>query len=82
MFFVGEFATDRRATFWKVMGEYILLSSEKNPEDPGGVGDDIFDEPRLDDESPDSNLSNIPGFITPIAPTEEILFSTFLVCHW
>jgi len=82
-FFVGEFATDRRATSWKVMGEYILLSSEKNPEDPGGVGDDIFDEPlRLNGASPKVDLSNIPELIRPIVPTEETLFSKLLVCHW
>lgn len=81
MFFVGEFATDRRATSWKVIGEYILLSSEKNPEDPGGVGDDIFDEPRLDGTSLKVDLSNMPGLIKPIAPTVEILFSKLLVCH-
>lgn len=76
-FFVGEFATDRRATSWKVMGEYIFLSSRKIPEDPGGVGDDIFDE-RLDKMSPEIGFSNMPGLIRPIAPTEETLFSMFL----
>lgn len=83
-FFVGEFATDRRATSWKVIGEYILLSSEKNPEDPGGVGDDIFDESlRPDSASPVVSLSNIPGLIRPvIAPTEETLFPEHLAwCH-
>lgn len=80
-FFVGEFATDRRATSWKVMGEYILLSSGKTPEGPGGVGDDIFDE-RLDNISAEIGFSNMPGLIKPIALTEETLFSKFLVCHW
>lgn len=63
------------------MGEYILLSSGKIPEGPGGVGDDnIFDE-RLDKISPEIGFSNMPGLIRPIALTEETLFSTFLVCH-
>lgn len=83
-FFVGEFATDRRATSWKVIGEYILLSSEKNPEDPGGVGDDTFDESlRVDSASPKVGFSNMSVLIRPIAPTEETLFSKLLaICHW
>lgn len=64
------------------MGEYIRLSSGKYPDGPDGVGDDILDEPRLSKVSPEIGLSNMPGLIKPIVPTEETFFSKLLVRHW